>query len=393
MRQPADLPGYLPEDMTDGPIAVAISGGADSLYTLLSLKKKGAELIGVHGLFGQNVLNRFMKHAGLPPLSPTPEILAEKLQDICDDLGVPFHLINCENLFMEQVIKPFILTYAQGGTPNPCALCNATVKLGDLLRQSMDLGAKYLATGHYARHVRTSSGPVLLQGDDPLKDQSYFLSLTPAGQLEHILFPVGGRRKKDILDELASWNIIPPQRNESQEICFIPGNLYREFLPFMAAELGITLPGSGKVCLEDGTCLGTHNGLWQFTEGQRKGIGIGWKEPLHVLTKEMDSNILRVGSKNSLHTASFTCDTSNILVPYENWPETVLVKARYREQPQAAHVRLVQQGDTSSMHITYTVPYATVSCGQLATVYIPYEKNPNHPLCVAAGGIITHTSQ
>lgn len=376
----------------DSTIAVAISGGVDSLYTLLSLKKQGANIFAVHGLFGQRILAEFMEYAGLPAPSPSFDELLVYMQDICAKLGIPFHLIDCENLFLAKVITPFVQTYIEGGTPNPCALCNATVKLGNLLEQCLHLGADFLATGHYAQCLQTTSGPILLQGSDPTKDQSYFLALTPAEYLSKIIFPIGLHQKKDILAELTAQGSPLPQQGESQEICFIPGNLYREFLPFMAQKLGMPLPPGGRICLEDGTCLGSHAGLWHFTEGQRRGIGIGWKEPLHVLAKEQAENILRVGPKSAVLTTSLTCDKTNILIDPQTWPETVLVKARYREHPRQAKIRLEQQGNTTSMTIIYDDPHTAVSCGQLATVYIPYEKNPKGQLCVAAGGIITHSS-
>lgn len=379
------------------PIAVALSGGADSLYTLLRLKEQGANLIGVHGLFGQRILSRFMGYAGLPAISPSFEEMTEQLSALCGSLHIPFHLIDCESLFLKNVIKPFVQTYIQGGTPNPCALCNATVKLGDLLHQCLALGASHLATGHYARCLQTPSGPVLLQGSDAAKDQSYFLALTPKEQLAKILFPAGSRLKKDVLAELADQNIAPPQQGESQEICFIPGNLYREFLPFMAGELGLSLPKGGKICLEDGTCLGEHKGLWQYTEGQRRGIGIGWKEPLHVLAKEQDHNILRVGPKSALQTSSFACEETNLLIPSSLWPRQVYVKTRYREQPQPAKVSFSRKDDKVSISVTYENQNTSVSCGQLAVMYVPYENYPNtdqnSQLCVAAGAIITNSER
>lgn len=382
--------------LPQSPIAVAISGGADSLYTLLALKEQGANLMAVHGLFGQRVLARFMRQAGLPLPSPSFEELTEHMQVLCDKLDVPFHLLDCEAIFLQEVIEPFVNTYIEGGTPNPCALCNAKVKLGDLLRQCLLLGATHLATGHYAQCIQSPSGPILLQGSDPKKDQSYFLALTPAEQLSKLIFPMGKRRKKDILDELAAQNITPPQRGESQEICFIPGNLYRQFLPFMASELGLSLPKGGTIRLEDDTRLGTHEGLWQYTEGQRKGIGIGWKEPLHVLAKEQEGNILRVGPKNALRTTGFICGTTNLLIEPSQWPEVVQVKARYREAPRPARVsfetlpgdQMAPQAAKTTMRVRYEDTNTTVSCGQLAVVYIPHGEH-NDKLCVAAGGIIT----
>jgi tRNA-specific 2-thiouridylase len=232
--------------------------------------------------------------------------------------------------------------------------------------------------------------PALLQGRDPGKDQSYFLALTPLKALAKALFPLGESTKADVLAALAMHGLNVPQPGESQEVCFVPGDEYREFIPRMAARFNIPLSGPGPMLLRDGRRIGTHKGLWQYTEGQRKGLGVGWKEPLHVLGKEQAGNILRLGAKDDLRLDAVICNDVNILLPPDCWPETVLVKTRYREQPRTAEARLVPAGDSfggQRLHICFARPETAVAPGQIAAVYVP-DREGGTALRLAAGGVI-----
>ena len=380
-------------------IAVAVSGGADSLFTLMQLREQGADLVALHGIFFQprDKAETADKQAVL-----------EGLAQNCEALGVALTVADLSSAFLELVIRPFVEAYAQGLTPNPCALCNARIKFGLLQDFSLSLGADRIATGHYARLVRQDcalqttetrqnggipgqelSGcatPALLQGRDPIKDQSYFLALTPAGRLAKALFPLGERNKKDVLSSLAARGIAIPQPTESQEVCFVPNDAYRDFLPRVAESLGIPLPGPGPMLLADGRRLGTHKGLWQYTEGQRKGLGLGWTEPLHVLGKEKKGNILRLGPRHEMRVDGCECPNANILLPPRYWPPEVLVKTRYREKPKPAIVRMGLEAQDAAMHIRFLQPDTAVAPGQVAAVYIP--TGHGEPLRLVAGGII-----
>ena len=432
----------MPNNATS-PIAVAVSGGADSLAVLALLRKTmpNRSLVAVHGLFGQEVMHDFLVSCGLkhgPWPDAAHQAMLEQMEGMTAALGIPLHVLDLSQQFFSQVVRPFVAQYVMGLTPNPCALCNRAIKFGALLEACRSLGASHLATGHYARlengtlpcpdlrlaglNLGQSSRPgsakasispelpTLKPGVDSGKDQSYFLALVPGQQLEQALFPLGNARKSDVLRFLQDHNLTPPQPGESQEICFIPGGRtgampgYRDFIPFMASRLGIPLPGPGPICLDNGQVLGRHRGLWHYTEGQRKGLGIGWKEPLHVLAKNVETNTLLLGPQHSMGTNRLLAGPANILAAPQYWPETVLVKTRYREAPRQAKVHLVAHSgetcppstpvasmsslDTAGvfLDVSFLEPEKTVAPGQLVAVYAPDGED----LRLLAGGIISH---
>ena len=434
-------------------VAVALSGGADSLYTLVRLHRAGVPVLGIHGRFAQHLgLGPQANCAGTDPLAVEAGLAA-----VCQRLGVPFFVADCAEAFMQQVVAPFVQSYAKGNTPNPCAHCNATIKFGVFLQEAQKHGATHLATGHYVRlvppavtdaeqalhgecardanapqrsaqeqglaviyegdplvgslrHARSivladASGapattvdrhqfpqPLLLQGADVRKDQSYFLSLVPGAALAHALFPLGQAHKSVVLQELAALGFAPPQGKESQEVCFVPGDDYRAFVPPVAEQLGISLGQPGPVVLPDGTRLGTHQGLWQYTEGQRKGLGVCWKEPLYVLDKKREENILLLGPRGAEGIAGCVCHHMNEALPRHLWPETLLAKTRYREAPKPCRARVVETANGPELHIHFLEPEPNVAPGQIAALYAPLhghvEEDGRPVLCLVAGGVI-----
>lgn len=396
-------------------IAVAVSGGADSLYTLLHLQEKGHSVIALHGIFLSEGMYGADAEAS-EKATVEAAMMRDRLDAMCREIGIPLCIRDYSREFCDLVVRPFVSNYAAGTTPNPCALCNANIKFGLLLATASELGASMLATGHYATLLplqnsdagSNSPSIALMQGADPNKDQSYFLSLVPVTALEHALFPLGEITKKEVLASLSQRGITPAQPGESQEVCFIPQDRYREFLPRMAEKFGMELPGPGPMLLHNGQRVGTHKGLWQYTEGQRKGLGIGWKEPLHVLAKEVDQNILRLGSKNEMRAEGCVCGSINILLSPEEWPDTVLVKTRYRERPKPATVKFIPdpqlpvegpEGNSDEkpeckMHIRFLDKDTSVACGQVAAVYIPCiqeDSATKETLRLVAGAIIEGT--
>ena len=421
-------------------IAVAVSGGADSLYTLLSLKEAGYPLVALHGIFGQPILAEFSEYLAANGCADHIAAQADgdkalhQLQEKCAALDIPLHVVNFSDLFIEKVIRPFVLAFAHGATPNPCALCNAEIKFGLLLEKALELGADILATGHYSRLVTepptlSEAGdkeqlpesvgysipvaghyPALLQGADSSKDQSYFLALTPVANLARAIFPLGSITKNEVLATLERRGITPPVPGESQEICFIPGTLYREFLPFMAQKLGIALPGEGAMLLPDGKQAARHRGLWNYTEGQRRGLGVAWSEPLYVLGKDAAHNTLHIGPKPALRCDSLFCAEMNILFPPQFWPSAegqgaecfesapprplpthrVWAKTRYRSTLRLATVTLDFSANPACPGATvrFQEPDSAVAPGQLCALYIPVTSSPTSPMRLVAGGII-----
>ncbi len=353
-------------------IAVAVSGGMDSLYALHSLHKEGHGLIALHG--------RFLPLSGELPDSPDP---AAGLREFCDSLGVPFHCLDLREEFERRVIAPFCRAYLAGQTPNPCAACNAAIKFGALWEAAISLGADRLATGHYVRLLPCpEAGNQLLPavGEDISKDQSYFLALTPIERLRASIFPLGGKRKSDIRRELEAAGITPPLPGESQEICFVPDNDYRAFL--IARD--ISLPGPGPVLDASGKRLGTHQGLWRHTEGQRKGLGIAAEQPLYVLRKDTAANALIVGPADQAACPGCRAASANYLLDPALWPADVLARVRYRQPAQPARVECGPKAKygSNSFGVRFARPQPAPACGQVAAVY-------DARGFLLAGGVIT----
>ncbi len=398
------------------PIAVAISGGMDSLLTLALLAEAGQSVTALHAHF-------------LPP-DDSARALAQALDAQCRSMGVPFHAVDLSKQFRQRVIDPFVAAYASGLTPNPCAACNRDMKFGLLFAAAKGLGAARLATGHYARTTTgldadpcatpnagsvagPDTGPAvpcagpcansangqcagpnagsvagpdagslagsdsayqgLYRGLDPVKDQSYFLSLVPQSALERAVFPLGTWRKADVPAALAARRLAPPLPGESQEVCFIPGDDYRAFLESQETALS----GPGLIQLEDGRTIGRHLGLWRYTIGQRRGLNVAWSEPLYVLEKRQDQNVLIAGPKQRLLGSECRAAGLNLQVDPAQWPETVLAQTCYRQR--ALPATAVVAGGLLRLTFHTAIPRPTP--GQVAAVYDASGR-------VLAGGII-----
>jgi len=336
---------------------VAVSGGVDSLLALCLLREQGACPEALHGFF-------------LAP-GERESALREELARICSLLDVPLHTFDFSRDFEHRIITPFLQDYARGVTPNPCALCNRRIKFGLLLDMALELGGDILATGHYAR---LHPGPALYRGLDPSKEQSYFLSLLTNEQLARAAFPLGGWRKEEASKALHVRVGSPPAIEESQEVCFIPDNDYRRFV----GERAKGLSGPGPIRDSAGRRLGLHSGLYRYTLGQRRGLGIPYREPLYVLRKDMESNTLVVGTADELGSSGCSVRKMNLLLPPRDWPEKVYVQGNYRQIPREAEVIL--SGDLAEVRFFLPAPPPTP--GQVMAFYSEHGR-------VLGGGIIS----
>ncbi|WP_320007853.1 tRNA 2-thiouridine(34) synthase MnmA [Maridesulfovibrio sp.] len=328
-------------------VAMAVSGGADSLLSMVLLKESGADVAAVHGCF-----------LGMEKA----ETAVAGLKKRCAELDVPLHVFDLTSEFDRLVVEPFVQEYLKGNTPNPCALCNPEVKFGVLNSAAQGFGAELLGTGHYVRIAEVARyGRVLARGADQSKDQSYFLSLVPRDSLLKAIFPLGGHSKDQTYAELDKRGVEIPLPSESQEICFVPDDDYRQFL----IDRNVKLPGPGLAVLSDGRKVGKHNGLWRYTQGQRRGLGISWKAPLYVLDKDMERNLLIVGTSDELESQGCTADSFNFLVDFAEWPETVFIQTRYRQRSKPA--RAAQVG--SSLKFDFIEPHSRPTPGQIVAVY------------------------
>lgn len=326
-------------------IAVAVSGGVDSLYALSALKTAGHDLLALHGHF---VSSRW---------DPLPG-----LRERCAQLKIPLHVAELREQFRQRVISPFVAAYAAGQTPNPCAHCNSVMKFGVLLDIANELGAERLATGHYAVFAEHPVyGFTLRRAADVRRDQSYFLAMVPKERLARAVFPLADAVKSVISDKLAGQGLEAPLPEESREICFVSDDEYRVFLEEYAEQL----PGSGPMCLRDGRVVGRHEGLWRYTEGQRRGLGLAWSEALYVLEKDCLRNRLIVGTAAELRVHACRTAQPNVFVPAAQWPERVFVRIRYKQAACSADVTIAGDG----MDVRFHEPQAACAPGQLACVY------------------------
>lgn len=315
-------------------IAVAVSGGIDSLYALITLKEQGHEVFALHARF-----------------IDTEHDVVPSLQNTCDMLGIPLHVVDLREAFNTNVIYPFFQFYQNAQTPNPCALCNKSMKFGKLLAYAKDLGAEKLATGHYVRlapfknSLTTDDGISLQCAKDNKKDQSYFLALTPLKRLQSALFPLAEKTKEEIRQELANKNIPIPCPKESQEVCFVPHDDYREFLLQYGKQYHFDAEKYGNIYYLDCKTKETkkiaeHKGLWAYTEGQRKGLGIAWSEPLYVIKRDKETNSLYVGTKEAVNTKFALADRLNFFVPPHLWAGQLYARTRFREKQSPCNVYL-----------------------------------------------------
>lgn len=345
-------------------VAVAVSGGMDSLLALALLREAGEDVLALHAHF----------------LRPDPAAREREaaLAAQCGRLGVAFRAVDLAAAFRERIIRPFAAEYAAGRTPNPCAACNPGMKFGLLLDHARGLGADRLATGHYARMAdHPEYGRTLARGADPAKDQSYFLCLVPRERLERAAFPLGGIFKKDVPAMLGARGLTPPVPAESQEICFVPGDDYCAFLEREAAGLGLALPGDGPILDRAGNELGRHRGLWRHTPGQRRGLGLANPEPLYVLAKDPERNALLVGPASAAQAGGCIADQVNVLVPPERWPAAPLARTRFRQEAKPCRATF----DGATLRIDFVEPRSLPAPGQVAALYDPDGA-------VLAGGVI-----
>ena len=336
-------------------LAVAVSGGVDSMMAACLLKEQGHHVIGIHFKSGYETDTVFT------PARADSE--SQPITEIGEQLGISIELLDCRMAFKQQVVDYFIQTYFNGRTPNPCMVCNPLIKFGTVLSFARELGAEKLATGHYARIQKDTTGTYhLMKGIDPRKDQSYFLARLNQSQLSKAVFPMGERLKSDIKEEARQRGLRPVTKSESQDICFIKDESYNEFLQKHSDH---TQSPGPIVDLKDNV-IGSHNGLHQFTIGQRRGINCPAPEPYYVVRIDPLNNRLVVGSKSDLlATACKVTDISWVnRAPAE--PITVLTRVRYRHKEAASKLYPI---DEQTAEIRFESPIESITPGQSAVFY------------------------
>ncbi len=339
-------------------VAVAMSGGVDSSVAAALLVDQGYDVV---GLMLRLWDPRSSDAARNRCCSPRDMASARA---VASQLGFPFYVLDAQQPFREAVVQTLIRGYAQGVTPNPCIACNREIRWGLLLDHALAMEADFLATGHYARVRRDVSPLQLLRALDPSKDQSYVLSALSTAQLSRALFPLGELSKPAVRSIARARGLPVADRPDSQDLCFLGGGDYRDFL--RAQNPDIESPG--EIVDAQGRSLGRHQGLYNYTIGQRKGIGVPSSVPLFVLEKDAVRNRLVVGPKQALGRGTFEVASVNWIA--EGTPPTqdaVSVRVRYKAPEVPASL---SPGADGRVRVELTRPLPDVTPGQQAVFYL-----------------------
>ena len=326
-------------------VAVAMSGGVDSSVAAALLKQAGYKVSGIY-------MQLWPDH--------NSESALLDLENTCQLLDIPLYKLDLEREFQKLVIDYFCREYSQGRTPNPCIVCNQHVKFGLLLDRALEMGAEYLATGHYARVEKAPSGYRLLKAVDIIKDQSYFLYTLGQKQLEHLLLPLGEFSKVKVRRMAAELGLPTSSRRDSQDVCFIPDNDYRSFIGGH-----ITLK-PGDITDNEGRVLGKHTGLAQYTVGQRQGLGLTTSEHTYVIRLDAAHNRLVVGTGDQL--LGDTLSAGELSWVSGEAPEetaNVTAKIRYRSPEAAAELCL----ENGTAKVNFHQPQRAIAPGQAIVFY------------------------
>ncbi|MGA2866784.1 MAG: tRNA 2-thiouridine(34) synthase MnmA [Verrucomicrobiota bacterium] len=341
-------------------VVVGLSGGVDSSAAAALLLEQGYEVVGI-----------------TLKLRPDCVALAEDqccgpqavidARAVCHKLGIAYYLIDETAEFQKQVIAYFAAEYKAGRTPNPCVRCNERLKFGRLLARADQLGARYVATGHFARlesrPVGQAARTLLWRGRDPVKDQSYFLFSLRQDQLARALFPLGEKTKTDTRAVARGWGLKTAEKAESMEICFVPDNDYGRFLQ----QANLAQRHRGEIVHLNGQVLGHHQGIEFYTIGQRRGLGLASPKPLYVVELDAASNRVVVGDASALARAEFEVERCN-WIPFDRPPDTLeaAVKIRYHHPGAPATVTPLEG---AKARVKLHAPQRAVTPGQAAVFY------------------------
>lgn len=333
-------------------VVVAMSGGVDSSVVAYLLKQEGYDVVGATmKLIDNDSTNQSINDA----------------KEVCESLGIKHYVFDLVKEFKDIVISNFIDSYKNGETPNPCVVCNKYFKFGYFYEEVKKLGYDYMATGHFARVIDGK----LVFSNTSNKDQSYFLYGINKDVLNHVIFPLEKFNSKDDVREIAkNANLKVFSKKDSQEVCFVPNDDYKTFL-----EGKIDNIKSGNIILTDGTILGKHNGLINYTIGQRKGLNIGYKEPLYVIDLDTVNNNVIVGSNDDLMHDELIAEDINLLV--DELPDEVYAKVRSRGNLKEVKVSL----EDNKMRVKFKESERAITKGQSVVLY-------NKDMTCLGGGII-----
>lgn len=351
-------------------VVTGISGGVDSAVAACLLQKEGYRVIGIN-------IRILDTHDENPSLHPSHLVVSDH-----PDFQIPVFSLNLSAKFFDEVILYFRNDYISGRTPNPCMVCNRTIKWYGLLEGARMIGAEKIATGHYARTSFSDGRYRLLKGSDQQKDQSYFLWMLRQSDLSKTLLPLGGLKKTEVRELARTFGVRAAEKKESQEICFVPNDDYSAYLKNSIPGLEEQVSG-GEIVDAGGKVLGRHRGYPFYTIGQRRGLGISAQEPLYVTGVDPQHNRIRVGSKGDLECRSLTASGLNwigIEPPSSAFETSARIRYRDRETPCT-----VEPLNRNEANVAFRTPKHAVTPGQAVVFYRSNE--------VLGGGIIDTVHQ
>ncbi|MGB8011098.1 MAG: tRNA 2-thiouridine(34) synthase MnmA [Terriglobales bacterium] len=357
-------------------IAVAMSGGVDSSAVAAMLRAEGRNVIGLTmQLWNQR---RLAGHEGMPESVQGRCCSIDDVYDarrVAETLGIPYYVVNHEERFERDVVRPFVEEYLAGRTPIPCSLCNNHLKFDQLLIVARQIGADHIATGHYAQVAFDEQRQrwLLKRPADRSKDQTYFLFGLTQEQLSRTLFPLGGMTKPEVRELARKHGLVIAEKPDSQEICFVPGGDYKRFLEAYLSEqedgaTPISIPAiSGEMVTSEGRVIGEHAGVHNFTVGQRKGLGVATGSPLYVIQIKNDTRQVVVGKDEELYSRTLLARRVNLISTSElREPMRVAVKIRHKHQPAPA---VIESTGPERVRVTFDEAQRAITPGQAAVFY------------------------
>lgn len=336
---------------------IAMSGGVDSSVAALLMKEQGYDCIGVT-----------MKLYDNDDIGISREKTCCSLDDIEDArnvafrIGIPYYVVNFKDDFKEKVVDTFVNSYLRGWTPNPCIECNRHLKFEHLYQKARELECDVIVTGHYVQVVQEKEEWELKKAVDPSKDQSYVLYSLTQEQLSHTVFPLGGLTKEQVRKIAEEHGFINSGKKDSQDICFIPDGNYKRF---MKEQYHIEI-GTGEFVDKKGNVLGTHQGYYGYTIGQRKGLGIAAEHPYYVVDIQPEQNRVVLGTNEDLFRRTLIAEDFNWITGRDVEAEVIQAKVRYRQQAQEARVKKLTDG---KVEITFEEPQRAITKGQAVVLY------------------------
>ncbi len=349
------------KEINKGKVLLGMSGGVDSSVAAVLLKEAGYDVIGATMKLWED--KETQKIEG----ECCSFSAVDDAKRICDKLNIPHYTLNCEKDFEKYVINDFINCYQCCKTPNPCIECNRYLKFGTFYKKALELGCDYISTGHYAKieYSEKYKQYVMKKSESTKKDQTYFLYSISKEVLPKMIFPLENFTDKNDIRKIAEEHELEvAHKKDSQEVCFIPDNDYGNFLEKNLEKL----PPKGNIVLQDGTILGKHRGLIYYTIGQRKGLGVSYKDPLYVIKLDEEKNEVIVGAEKELYTNELIANELNFLLDIDlTNPVQVMAKVRYRAKEAKAVLQINENGEAK---VIFEEPQRAITPGQSVVFYI-----------------------